>query len=160
LAGSTSKKVVVYRYDREALTGYVSSPGWLLPEGVQLLSPAGTVAVIPYEEIKLVCFVRDFEGSKFTQERRLFTSRPKTEGLWVRAQFQDNDFLEGIMANNLLGLETYGFTLIPPDPATNNQRVFLPRASLRALAVMGVVGSPAHRRRAKADRERQIGLFE
>lgn len=160
MAGSTSKKVVVYRYDREALTGYVSPPGWLQPDGVELLSPSGAVSVISYAEIKLVSFVRDFEGSKLNQERRLFTSRPKTVGLWVRAQFQDNDFLEGIMANNLLGLESYGFTLIPPDPSTNNQRVFLPRTSLKAFAVMGVVGSPAHRRRVKADRERQIGLFE
>ena len=159
MAGSTSKKVVVYRYDREALSGYVSPPGWLLPGCVELLSTSGAASIVPYEEIKFVCFVRDFEGHKLSQERRLFSSRPKTVGLWIRAQFQDNDFLEGIMPNNLLGLETYGYTLIPPDPATNNQRVFVPRASLRALVVVGVVGSPAHRRRHKADRDKQIELF-
>ncbi len=39
-------------------------------------------------------------------------------------------------------MEHYGFTVIPPDPYGNQQRVFVPRAALQSVEVLGVVGSP------------------
>jgi len=68
--------------------------------------------------------------------------------------------MEGILPNNLLQLEHYGFTVIPPDPFSNNQRVFIPRTALRSVEVLGVVGSPLRRRRAKPVPKEQIGLFD
>ena len=44
-------------------------------------------------------------------------------------------------------MEPYGFTVIPPDSFGNQQRVFVPRASLRSVEVLGVVGSPLKSRR-------------
>jgi hypothetical protein len=82
-------------------------------------------------------------------------------GLWVRAHFRDGDVMEGILTNDLLQLESYGFTIIPPDPYSNNQRIFLPKAALTEMQVLGVVGSPLKQfRKAKPAAEGQIELFD
>ena len=60
MASSTTKKVLVRRFDREPLTGFVNPLSYLLPEGVELMRPDGTVAILPYREVKNVCFVKDF----------------------------------------------------------------------------------------------------
>jgi len=160
LAGSTSKKVRISRFDREALVGYVNPLTYLRPNGVELLTPDGSYSVIPYEEVKAVQFVRDFEPSDSGAERKVFTTRPKMDGLWVRAKFRDGEVIDGILANNLLQLEAPGFTIVPPDPYSNNQRLFLPRAALAELQVLGVVGSPLRRSKPKAIPKEQIGLFD
>jgi hypothetical protein len=158
LAGSTTKKAVIQRFDKEALSGYVHPQSYLQLTGIELLSEQGKVAAIPYEEIKTVSFVRDFESAPDT--RRVFNTRPKMEGLWMSFQFRDGEVMEGVMPNNLLPLDPHGFTFIPPDPYSNQQRVFIPRAALRAVEVLGVVGSPLKKRKPKAAAKEQIGLFE
>ena len=81
--------------------------------------------VVPYDEVKLVCFVRDFQQGEPRKELRLFTTRPKLEGLWLRMYFRDGDAMDGILSNNLLQLETFGFSVVPPDPGFQNQRIFV-----------------------------------
>jgi hypothetical protein len=82
------------------------------------------------------------------------------DGLWVRVKFRDGEVMDGILANNLLLLEAQGFTLVPPDPYANNQRLFVPRIALSELQVLGVVGSPLRRRKPKPVAKEQIGLFD
>lgn len=160
MASSTTKKVLVRRFDREPLTGFVNPLSYLLPEGVELMRPDGTVVILPYREVKTVCFVKDFEGAEAVPERRVFHTRPKMDGLWVRMKFRDGEIMDGILSNNLLQLEPYGFTVVPPEPYSNNQRMFSPREALSELQVLGVVGSPLTRRRRKEVPKEQIGLFE
>ncbi len=160
MASSTTKKVLIRRFDREPLVGFVNPQAYLRAGGIELLSPAGEVSVLPYEEVKTVCFVKDFDAAEQEPGRKVFNTRPKTDGLWVRMVFRDGEIMEGILANNLLQLEPYGFTVVPPDPYANNQRIFLPRAALKEIQVLGVVGSPLRRRKAKAEAKEQIGLFE
>ena len=158
LGGSTTKKAVLQRFDKEALAGYVNPVTYLQPTGVELLSAAGNIATIPYAEIKTVAFVRDFDDPE--PERHVFFTRPKMEGLWISLRFRDGVVMEGIMTNNLLQLEPYGFTVIPPDSLGNRQRIFVPRLALASIEVLGVVGSPLRRRKEKAAPKEQIGLFE
>jgi hypothetical protein len=160
LAGSTTKKVLIRRFEREPLMGFVNPQVYLRPAGVELLSQQGQVDIIPFAEIKTVCFVRDFDAAEQPEERKIFNTRPKTDGLWVRMTFRDGEIMEGILANNLLQLETYGFTVVPPDRDSNNQRIFLPKAALKEVQVLGVVGSPLRRRRPKPEAKEQIRLFE
>jgi Family of unknown function (DUF6982) len=160
LAGSTTKKVRISRFEREALLGYVNPQTYLRPGGVELLTPDGNFAVVPYEEVKAVQFVRDFEPAEGVPERKVFNTRPKMDGLWVRVKFRDGEVMDGILANNLLALEPPGFTVVPPDPYSNNQRIFLPRAALAELQVLGVVGSPLRTRKGKAAPKEQAKLFE
>ncbi len=148
------------RFDREALQGYIHPLSFLQPEGVELLSAEGNVSRIPYLEIKTIAFVREFDVSA-ELERRTFQTRPKMAGLWVSLRFRDGETLEGIMPNNLLQVEYYGFTVIPPDSSGNQQRIFAPRLALMGVEVLGVIGSPLNRRKPKPPAaKQQIGLFD
>ena len=159
MAGSTIKKAIVRRYQRETLAGYINPISFQQPTGIELLTAAGQVGTVPYGEIKAVVFVREFPDAEM-EDRRIFLTRPKMEGLWVSLRFRDGDVMEGVMANNLLQLEQYGFTIIPPDPFSNNQRFFVPRVSLESLEVLGVVNSPLKKRKAKPAPREQIRLFD
>lgn len=159
MAASTTKKVVIRRFERESLSGYVNPAGFLQPEGAELLSEDGNVSKIPYPEIRTISFVREFDNSA-GPERQVFQTRPKMAGLWVSFKFRDGDVMEGIMPNNLLQLEHYGFSVIPPDPFSNTQRLFVPRSALLTVQVLGVIGSPLKRLRPKPAPKEQFGLFE
>ena len=160
MGGSTNKKVLVSRFDREPLSGFVNPQNYLLQDGLELLSQEGAVTIVPYGDVKLVCFVRDFQQGEPRKELRLFTTRPKMEGLWIRMRFRDGDAMDGLLSNNLLQLEPYGFSVIPPDPGFQNQRVFIPRAAVTEVQVMGVIGSPLRSRKTKPAPKEQIDLFE
>ena len=161
MAASTNKKVLVARFDRETLQGFVQTPGGLGPDAVELLTPEGTLVRIPYSETKAVCFVRDFEGGESWRKHRAFQTRPKSPGLWVRLRFRDGDSLEGMLANNLLLVEPGGFSVVPPDPTFQNQRVFVPREALGGVEVLGVIGSSLRKRAAKRpDEDQQLQMFE
>ena len=147
------------RFDRETLAGFVNPQTYLTPDGLELLSTAGNIAILPYAEVKFVCFVRDFQQGEPGKDTRLFTSRPKHEGLWIRARFRDGDVMEGVLVNNLLQLESVGFTFIPPDPGYQNQRLFVPRVALSEINVLGVIGS-ALRKRAKKPTKEQLEMFD
>jgi hypothetical protein len=163
VAGTTNKKVLVARLDRETLRGFVQSPGGFEALGLELLTPEGAVVKIPYSETKVVCFVRDFDAGETWRDHRSFTARPKTAGLWVRLRFRDGDSIEGMVANNLMLVEPPGFSIIPPDPTFQNQRIFVPRAALEDVQVLGVIGSPLRRPRPakRAEKEEdQLEMFE
>jgi hypothetical protein len=157
MASSTTKKAQVRRFDRESLSGYVNTLSYLQLTGIELLLADGKMLSVPYPEIKTLSFVRDFEST--AESPRTFNTRPKMDGLWVRFEFRDGDILEGIMPNNLLQVEPYGFLAIPPNPV-RDQRIFIPRSALKSVEVLGVVGSPLNRRKAKPEVRDQIGLFE
>ncbi|MBS1853867.1 MAG: hypothetical protein JST11_00760 [Acidobacteria bacterium] len=158
MADSTNKKALVRRYQRETLAGWIKPSSFLQPEGIELMSQQGEIRLLPYPEVKAVCFVRDWDAG--TGERHEFLTRPKMAGLWVHARFRDGETMEGILPNNLMGLDPAGFSLIPPDPFANTQRIFVPRSALVGIEVLGVIGSPLRKRKQKAAPEAQGGLFD
>ncbi len=151
--------MIVVRFDREALPGYVDPQSWLRPEGMELLNPQGSIFLIPYADIKAVCYVRGFEGGSFSRERRQFMARPRSEGLWVRMLFRDGDYIDGVLPNSLLQLDAHGFMVTPPDPSSNNQRLYIPRAALKDLKILGVIGSPLRRGKREEPEQEQYSLF-
>ncbi len=160
MAGSTNKKVIVRRFDREPIAGFVNPRTCFGPGGVEILSPGGTVSLVPYTEVKAVCFVRDFGSPMAEPEQKLFHTRPKMEGLWVRMLFKDGEMMDGLLANNLLEMDPFGFTVVPPNPSSNNQRIFVPRSALKEFHVLGVVGSPLRSRKPKVTPKTQLEMFE
>ena len=156
MAGSTTKKAIVRRPQREALAGYVNPSSFLQPAGVELLTEEGKVLMVPYPDIRSVAFVRDFSDGE--PERRVFFTRPKMEGLWVSLKYRSGEVIEGILPNNLLQGDPYGFTITPPD--SSGQRLFIPRAALQSVEVLGVVGSPLKKRKGPAAAKEQARLFE
>jgi hypothetical protein len=158
MAGSTSKKVQIWRFDREMLPGFVNPVSYLTDLGVELLTLAGSVAIIKYTEIKAILFVRDFDVIPESQPmKRAFLSRPKLDGLWLRLVFTDGDIQEAVMPNNLLQVEPLGFNLIPPE---TTQRLWVPRQALTSVQVLGVIGSRAAATKRTQAAKEQIGLFE
>ncbi|MEZ5399035.1 MAG: hypothetical protein R2729_05150 [Bryobacteraceae bacterium] len=143
------------------MAGFVNPQDWLRAAHLELITPAGMVATVPYGEVKLVCFVRDFENTDWKTERRKFSSRPKTEGLWVQARFKDHDWVEGILPNDLCQTDPQGFLFAPPDASSNTQRVFIPRNALVEFKILGVIGIGKEKKAASAAAgDVQIGLFE
>lgn len=160
MSGSTTKKAVIRRFDRESLAGFINPQTYLQPAGVELMTPAGALMVVAYAEIKTVSFVRDFDTADPGNERKVFNTRPKTDGLWLRLTMRDGEIMEGVLANNLLTLDAYGFTVTPPDAYSNHQRLFVPRTALTEVQVLGVVGSALRKSKGKPSTKEQIGLFE
>ena len=159
MSPSTTKKVVIRRFDREPVHGFASPQHYLQPNGIEILKLDGSMLLLSYREVKCIAFVRDFPNATTSEDRKVFHTRPKMEGLWVRMLFKDNDLMEGILPNNLLQIDPYGFAFVPPDPFSNNQRIFVPREALRDIHVLGVVGGKAGKPK-KPDVKDQIKLFE
>jgi hypothetical protein len=155
---STHKKVIVRKLDRDTVNGYVSPANFISEGKLELLNIAGNVVGIDIKDIKGVYFVREFADSD-TLSRKTFTSRPRTEGLWVRLKFKDNEVLEGMMPNDLNQTLAEGYLVNPPDMRSNTQRIFVPRGALASLTVLAVIGGTHRRRKAVATDGRQVQLF-
>ncbi|MBL8241180.1 MAG: hypothetical protein JNM66_27405 [Bryobacterales bacterium] len=158
MSGSTNKRVRILRFEREPVDGFVHPQTFQTPSGIEMLSRDGNILTLPYQEVKVLCFVQDFDDPLPDLNNRTFSSRPKTSGLWVRMSFRDGAILDGILPNNLLQPEPHGFTVTPPDLAVTPQRVFIPRVALNAIHVLAVVGSGLGR--SKKPDERQISIFD
>ena len=156
---STHKKVIVRKSDRDSISGYVAPANFVVDGKLELLNTSGNVVAIDLRDIKAVYFVREFSDSD-VMSRKTFTTRPRTEGLWVRLRFKDSEVVEGVMPNDLVQKPAEGFLINPPDLRSNTQRVFVPRASLASVTVIAVIGSGKRRRRGDELDVRQVTLFE
>jgi hypothetical protein len=154
---STRKKVIVRKMGRDFVSGYVATTNFITEGKLELLNTSGKVMTIDLAEIKTVDFVRDFADSG-GPSRKTFTTRPRTEGLWVRLKFIDNDVIEGMLPNDLRQISAEGFLITPPDTRANIQRLFVPRSALTEVNVLAVIGQ-THARRKREEDARQVTLF-
>lgn len=155
---STHKKVVVKKLGRDTIQGYVSPASFVSEGKLELLNTSGNLVMIDLAEVKCVYFVRDFSDTD-SASRKTFTTRPRTEGLWVRLNYKDNDIMEGLMANDLVQMTDDGYLLIPPDTRANIQRIFVPKSALSSLKVLAVIGGLQRGRRKPADSVEQVPMF-
>jgi hypothetical protein len=159
---SSRKKVIVRKFSREWLAGYLPAAHFADQAGIELLDLAGKVLQLPLEEVKWVCYVRDFNSGEVDNPenllRKSYAGRPRTEGLWLRLRLSDGDSIEGIAANDRTLFDSSGIFLVPPDIRSNTQRMFIPRSSVAEFVVVAAIASPA--RRKPDDRPSQTDLFE
>ncbi len=144
--------------DRDSISGFVSPTNFVHEGKLELLNQAGNVVAIDLTDIKGVYFVREF-GDSESLLRKTFTSRPRTEGLWVRLRFKDNETVEGMMPNDLLQPSSEGYLISPPDLRSNTQRIFVPRSALSSLTVLAVIGGTHRRRKVAPEDVRQVPMF-
>jgi hypothetical protein len=137
---STHKKVVVKLEDDTPLKGYLNPSGLPSAESVDILTPDGEHKEIALAGIKAIYFVADL-NQPFEPARKAFLSRPKLEGLWLRLMFRDRQTMEGISSNELLETLDRGVQFTPPDLHGNCLRMFVPRAALAEVKVLGIVGT-------------------
>ena len=163
---SGRKPVIVRKFSRDWTAGYARPNfGQDTPE-LEILDLAGKVLQMPWEAVKWVCYVRDFNMSSVDQsnpERLLhkrFAVRPRAAGLWLRMTLADGDELEGLAANDRSLVDGAGLLLTPPDMRSNTQRIYVPRQAIQTLEVVSLIGAPARRRPAAATPpEEQPELF-
>lgn len=136
---STHKKVVLVLSDKKTLRGYLNPSRLGQLDPIDVLTPDGEHMELPLAKIRSIYFVRDF-AADFEPERKAFLSRPKLDGLWVKLRFSDGDTLEGVIPNDLLSLLDNGLQITPPDLNSATDRIFVPRAALSEVIVLGVVG--------------------
>jgi hypothetical protein len=152
MAGSR-KKVLVRRNDQTVQAGYLPAAGVVnrASTTVDLLDVGGRLLSVPLREVRYIAYVRDFNIDDAVMPERLtrktFLARPRTEGLWVRITFHDADVLEGLAALDVSlvddAMSDLGIYLLPPDVRSNTQRLFVPRAAIAGMVVMGVVTTPS-----------------
>jgi hypothetical protein len=90
---------------------------------------------IAINNLKAVFFVKDFEGDKNHQEVKGLDNLPA--GKKIRAVFKDGEVVAGY--THVLNMEQPGFFLIPADPKSNNERIFIVFSSLSQLEANGFV---------------------
>jgi hypothetical protein len=147
---SSRKKAIFRRFSRDWLSGYLPAGDFAHPGGVEMLDLGGKVVLLAIEDIKWVCFVRDFNSGELNNPERLlrktFAGRPRGEGLFIRARLRDGDLIEGLAANDLSLVVSDGIFLTPPDLRSNTQRLWIPRTSLEELEVIAVIGGPVRKK--------------
>ena len=136
---STHKKVVLVLADKKPVRGYLNPTRLGNSDPIDLLTPDGEHQEISLARVRSIYFVREFSDD-FEPERKAFLSRPKLDGLWVRLRYSDGETIEGVVPNDLLTMLDNGIQITPPDLNSATDRIFIPRAALTELTVLGVVG--------------------
>ncbi|HTQ61337.1 MAG TPA: hypothetical protein VMI32_14005 [Candidatus Solibacter sp.] len=154
---STHKKVVIVLADKRPLRGYLNPSRLGQADPVDLLTQEGEHEEISLAGIRSIYFVREFSDD-FEPERKVFLSRPKLDGLWVRLRYLDGETIEGVVPNDLLSMLDNGIQITHPDLNSMTDRIFIPRSALTELTVLGVVGI-ARRKPAAAAAASQPRLF-
>jgi hypothetical protein len=160
------KKVIIRRFNAATVSGYLSANAFVESGMVALMNTAGRAMLFPIIEIKHIAYVRDFNPDNLKEPekigRRRFPARPRTEGLWLRMSFRDGDILEGLSSLDITFLDSIvidqGIMCTVPDARSNTQRLFIPRAALTGLDLLGVITTRSKRKSADV-REPQPGLF-
>ena len=151
---SAIKKVIVRRFTGETLPGYLPQASFVRQQSLSLLDLSGRVQGLELNDIKHICYVRDFNLSDSVNperlSRRTFLARPRTEGLWLRITFRTGDLLEGLAPTDagLLDdlIQDSGLHLSPPDARSNTLRMFIPRSAVSELQLLAVITTPSKRK--------------
>jgi len=163
---SARKPVIVRKFSRDWCAGYAGADFGQQKAELEFLDPGGKVVRMGWEQVKWICYVRDFPAGPADQAnperllRKRFSSRPRTAGLWLRVTLSDGDELEGLAANDRTLVDGAGLLLTPPDTRSNTQRIYVPRQAIQSLEVVSLIGA-SERKRVEAARqgEQQPGLF-
>lgn len=149
---SQRKAVIVRKFSRDWCAGYARASFGQDAAELEILDLAGKVLRIAWDQVKWVCYVRDFpppSNDQANPERLLhkrFATRPRTAGLWLRLTLTDGEELEGIAANDRSLVEGAGLLLTPPDTRSNTQRIYVPRQAIQKLEVVSLIGAGARKR--------------
>jgi hypothetical protein len=162
---SQRKPVIVRKFSRDWCAGYAGAVFGQDSLDLEILDLSGKVLRIGWDQIKWVCYVRDFPTAASDQanpERLLhkrFAIRPRTPGLWLRMTLSDGEELEGLAANDRSLVEGAGLLLTPPDTRSNTQRIYLPRMAIQTLEVVSLIGAAGRKRGAASGVIEQPDLF-
>jgi hypothetical protein len=162
---SNRKPVIVRKFSRDWYAGYAESAFAHDTSELEILDLSGKTLRIAWDQVKWVCYVRDFPASsslpptgQANPERLMhkrFATRPRTAGLWLRMVLTDGEELEGLAANDRSLVDGAGLLLTPPDTRSNTQRIYVPRQAIQTLEVVSLISTPSRKRTSEVDRQTQ-----
>lgn len=125
-------KIVVRYQNGKILKGYTQN---FFPNKpmfhVNLLgaSVSGELVEVNLEDLKAVCFVRDYTGNAKYVERKQLVPEDRPQGRLMVVTCKDGE----VMVGTTTGYDPKrpGFFLFPVDPSSNNMRVFLVTSAVR-----------------------------
>ncbi len=127
-------KIVARYLDGRMVKGFTqdffpNKPSFHIFEHEGNLSTGGVQVFL--RDLKAVFFVRDFRGKADYDERKHFTPEERPSGRLVEVTFNDGEIVVG----STLGYDPKrtGFFLFPPDPKSNNARVFALSQAVRKV---------------------------
>jgi hypothetical protein len=164
---SHRKPVIVRKFSGDWCAGYAGVSFGQQAAELEILDLNGKVLHIGWEQVKWVCYVRDLPAGPSASDssperllRKRFSTRPRTAGLWLRMTLTDGEDLEGLAANDRTLVDGAGLLLTPPDTRSNTQRIYVPRAAIRSLGVVGLIGGATGQGAiARPPRDQQPELF-
>ena len=163
---SVRKPVIVRKFSRDWCAGYAGAFFGQDAAELEILDLNGKVLRIAWDQVKWVCYVRDFPSSQSQSQfndqanperlqHKRFSIRPRAAGLWLRMVLKDGEELEGLAANDLSLVEGAGLLLTPPDTRSNTQRIYVPRQAIQSLEVLSLIGAASRRRAEAVAREKE-----
>ncbi len=131
---SEQNPVVVHFKDGRLLKGYTEDCT-TLKDTFHLTSEKKNVKERPHEiriaDLKAIFFVKTLEGNKDYAEKNRFeeVDTAPARGRKVKVEFSDGEIMRGISLG--YGRGRKGFFIIPVDPQSNNERIYVLTESLR-----------------------------
>ena len=160
---SNRKPVIVRKFSRDWFAGYAPANFGQACEELEILDLTGKVLRIGWDQVKWVCYVRDFPSASQAADQanperlihKRFSVRPRASGVWLRMILADGDELEGLAANDLSLIDGVGLLLTPPDTRSNTQRIYVPRQAIQSLEVVSLIGVSKRKRPEAGERDRE-----
>jgi len=128
-AKDMGNRVVARFRDGKTFKGTVASFS-PLRDRFTIMTPQQRVLEVRLRDLKAVFFVRTFSGRPQHNERKTFvdTCQP---GHKLACEFHDGEILVGTSPDP--NIAPHGFFLVPADPTSNNERVFVVNTSTRRV---------------------------
>jgi len=95
----------------------------------------GSEYEIELTDLKAIFFVKTLEGNRDYAEKKRFEEVDTSglKGLKIRVEFEDGEIIRGISLG--YSKSSKGFFIIPVDPESNNERIYVNTESLRDIKV-------------------------
>lgn len=131
-------RVLIHFNDGTLLKGYTHD---FVPErdAFHLILPGGEGTDASREirttDLKAVFFLKTFEGNREYVEKQDFKDVPASasHGLKIKVEFRDGEVLRGFSLG--YNKTKKGFFIIPIDPGSNNERIYVVAASTDRVTV-------------------------
>ncbi len=135
---SARNKVVAHFVDGRLLKGYThdfTPIRDVFHLTSQLEEDFGTTYEVNVTELKAIFFVKTFKGNVGYKEKKRYedVDSSRLRGMRIRVEFVDGEVIRGISLG--YSKTKKGFFVVPVDPMSNNERIYVVAASVRDVKI-------------------------